>query len=78
MHAARVAARFGIATVVVPAHCGVASAAGLLAGDLATERVRSRLDAGDPEPIFAGLVAGRVTARGAAEDYGLGSSGGAG
>ncbi|MEU6728504.1 hydantoinase/oxoprolinase family protein [Nonomuraea wenchangensis] len=57
MHAARVAERFGIATVVVPAHCGVASAAGLLAGDLATERVRSRLDAGDPEPIFAGLVA---------------------
>ncbi|MEW9548934.1 hydantoinase/oxoprolinase family protein [Nonomuraea sp. NPDC050783] len=57
MHAARVAERFGIGTVVVPAHCGVASAAGLLAGELSTDRVRSRLDAGDPEPIFAELAA---------------------
>ncbi|MCK2220526.1 hydantoinase/oxoprolinase family protein [Actinomadura sp. ATCC 31491] len=57
MHAARVAGRFGIATVVVPAHCGVASAAGLLAGELSTDRVRSRLEAGDPEPVFAELTA---------------------
>ncbi|TMR05499.1 hydantoinase/oxoprolinase family protein, partial [Nonomuraea turkmeniaca] len=57
MHAAGVAERFGIATVVVSAYCGVASAAGLLAGDLSTDRVLSRLDAVDPEPVFAGLAA---------------------
>ncbi|RVX39212.1 N-methylhydantoinase A [Nonomuraea polychroma] len=57
MHAARVAERFRISTVVVPAYCGVASAAGLLAGDLSTDRVLSRLDAGDPEPIFTELAA---------------------
>ncbi|GGS88751.1 hydantoinase/oxoprolinase family protein [Nonomuraea spiralis] len=57
MHAAGVARRFGITTVVVPAYCGVASAAGLLAGALSTDRVLSRLDAGDPEGIFAGLAA---------------------
>nr|BFE88422.1 hypothetical protein GCM10020093_110230 [Planobispora longispora] len=55
MHAARVAARFGIATVVVPAHCGVASAAGLLAGDLSVDRVRSALGA-DPAQVFAELT----------------------
>nr|WP_221473242.1 hydantoinase/oxoprolinase family protein [Planomonospora venezuelensis] len=55
MHAARVAARFGISTVVVPAHCGVASAAGLLAGDLSADRVRSALDA-DPERVFSELA----------------------
>ncbi|GIH94489.1 hydantoinase/oxoprolinase family protein [Planobispora siamensis] len=54
MHAARVAARFGISTVVVPARCGVASAAGLLAGELSVDRVRSALDA-DPERVFAEL-----------------------
>ncbi|MGP3913827.1 hydantoinase/oxoprolinase family protein [Nonomuraea sp. 10N515B] len=57
MHAARVAERFGISTVVAPVYCGVASAAGLLAGELSTDRVLSRLDAGDPEPIFAELSA---------------------
>ncbi|MDP4511119.1 hydantoinase/oxoprolinase family protein [Nonomuraea turcica] len=57
MHAARVAERFGISTVVAPAYCGVASAAGLLAGELSTDRVLSRLGAGDPEPIFAELSA---------------------
>ncbi|SDJ17119.1 hydantoinase/oxoprolinase family protein [Nonomuraea jiangxiensis] len=56
MHAARVAERFGIGTVVVPAHCGVASAAGLLAGALSTDRVLSRLDAQDPEAVLAGLA----------------------
>ncbi|GII01823.1 hydantoinase/oxoprolinase family protein [Planobispora takensis] len=54
MHAARVASRFGISTVVVPARCGVASAAGLLAGDLSVDRVRSALDA-DPGRVFAEL-----------------------
>jgi N-methylhydantoinase A len=57
MHAARVAERFGIGTVVVPEHCGVASAAGLLAGDLSTDRVLSRLDAPDPEKLFTALAA---------------------
>lgn len=57
MHAARVAERFGITTILVPAHCGVASAVGLLSAALSTERVRSALDAPDPEPIFAALAA---------------------
>ncbi|MGW3343869.1 hydantoinase/oxoprolinase family protein [Nonomuraea rubra] len=57
MHAARIAERFGIGTVVVPAHCGVASAAGLLSGALSTERVLSRLDAPDPEALFTSLAA---------------------
>ncbi|GAA2915809.1 hydantoinase/oxoprolinase family protein [Streptosporangium fragile] len=55
MHAARVASRFGISTVVVPARCGVGSAAGLLAGDLSTDRVLSALDA-DPERVFTTLA----------------------
>ncbi|MGW0803215.1 hydantoinase/oxoprolinase family protein [Nonomuraea sp. NPDC002799] len=57
MHAARVAERFGIGTVVVPAYCGVASAAGLLSGALSTDRVRSRLDAPDPAALFGELAA---------------------
>ncbi|MEU0568625.1 hydantoinase/oxoprolinase family protein [Nonomuraea sp. NPDC005983] len=65
MHAARVAERFGIGTVVVPAHCGVASAAGLLASAPSTDRVLSRLDAGDPEEVFASLE------RAAAGDLGV-------
>ncbi|WP_275888264.1 hydantoinase/oxoprolinase family protein, partial [Nonomuraea lactucae] len=68
MHAARVAERFGIGLVVVPAHCGVASAAGLLAGELSTDRVLSRLGAADPEEVFATL------ARAAAEDLGVSPS----
>lgn len=56
MHAARVAGRFGIGRVVVPEHCGVASAAGLLRGELSTDRVLTRLDAGDPEAILAALA----------------------
>ncbi|WP_031170614.1 hydantoinase/oxoprolinase family protein [Streptosporangium roseum] len=55
MHAARVASRFGISTVVVPAYCGVGSAAGLLSGDLSTDRVLSALDA-DPGQVFAALA----------------------
>ncbi|WP_214416660.1 hydantoinase/oxoprolinase family protein [Sphaerisporangium fuscum] len=57
VHAARVAERFGIGTVVVPPYCGVGSAAGLLAGDLSTDRVLSRLGAGDPSAVFAELAA---------------------
>jgi N-methylhydantoinase A len=68
MHAARVAERFGIATVVVPAHCGVASAAGLLVADLSTDRVLSRLDAADPSKVFRALAAS------AAEDLGVSPS----
>jgi N-methylhydantoinase A len=68
MHAARVAERFGIGRVVVPAHCGVASAAGLLAGELSTDRVLSRLDAPDPEEVLDAL------ARAAAEDLGVSPS----
>ncbi|MCF6473603.1 hydantoinase/oxoprolinase family protein [Nonomuraea sp. MG754425] len=65
MHAARVAERFGIGTVAVPAHCGVASAAGLLTAALSTDRVLSRLDEPDPEAVFASLAAD------AAADLGL-------
>ncbi len=57
MHAARVAERFGIGTVVVPALCGVASAAGLLAGELSTERVLSAPSAPDPAAVFDSLEA---------------------
>jgi N-methylhydantoinase A len=57
MHAARVAERFGIGTVVVPPFCGVASAAGLLSGDLSADRVLSRLDESDPGRVFADLTA---------------------
>ncbi|MFI9561334.1 hydantoinase/oxoprolinase family protein [Nonomuraea endophytica] len=65
MHACRVAERFGITEVLVPAHCGVASAAGLLTAVPATERVRSALSAPDPARIFAEL------AEEAAHDLGL-------
>jgi N-methylhydantoinase A len=65
MHAARVAERFGIDTVIVPAYCGVGSAAGLLAGDLSTDRVLSRLGAADASAVFEELAAG------AAEDLGV-------
>ena len=54
MHAARVAERFDIDTVIVPPSCGVGSAVGLLVTDLSTDRVASRLvpqaDA-DPEAL---------------------------
>ncbi|NBE96697.1 hydantoinase/oxoprolinase family protein [Nonomuraea sp. KC401] len=60
-HAARVAERFGIGTVVVPPYCGVASAAGLLSGELSTDRVLSRLDAPDPEAVFAALASEAAT-----------------
>jgi N-methylhydantoinase A len=64
-HAARVAQRFGIETVIVPPYCGVGSAAGLLAGDLSTDRVLSRLGTAEPPAVFGELAAG------AAEDLGL-------
>ncbi|WP_214326752.1 hydantoinase/oxoprolinase family protein [Nonomuraea sediminis] len=57
MHAAGVAGRFGISRVIVPPHCGVASAAGLLTGNLSTERVLSRLGVPDPAEIFDALAA---------------------
>ncbi|TDC87074.1 hydantoinase/oxoprolinase family protein [Nonomuraea deserti] len=60
-HAARVAGRFGIGTVVVPPYCGVASAAGLLSGELSTDRVLSRLDAPDPEALLVSLAAEAAT-----------------
>jgi len=41
LHAARIAHRFDITTVIVPPACGVASALGLLASDLRTELVRT-------------------------------------
>ncbi|MEV4062383.1 hydantoinase/oxoprolinase family protein [Nonomuraea dietziae] len=66
MHAARVAGRFGIGTVVVPALCGVASAAGLLAGELSTERVLSALSAPDPGAVFAALEAAALADLGVA------------
>jgi N-methylhydantoinase A len=40
-HAAGLAERFGIRRVLVPAHCGVGSAAGLLDADLSIERSRT-------------------------------------
>ncbi|MEO5842032.1 MAG: hydantoinase/oxoprolinase family protein [Acidimicrobiales bacterium] len=41
LHAPRIAERFGITSIVVPPACGVASALGLLASDLRTDRVRT-------------------------------------
>jgi N-methylhydantoinase A len=41
VHAPRIAERFGIKAIVVPPACGVASALGLLASDLRTDRVRT-------------------------------------
>jgi N-methylhydantoinase A len=49
MHVARLAATFGIDTVAVPWAAGVASAVGLISADLAVDRVRTRLVAGEPE-----------------------------
>ena len=42
MHAARVAERYDIDTVIVPPSCGVGSAVGLLVTDLSTDRVATR------------------------------------
>lgn len=61
MHAARVAERFDIATVIIPPSCGVGSAVGLLATDLSLDGVATRVlpaDADDysvVEGVFAGL-----------------------
>src|SRR5207302_7825407 len=41
MHAARVAAPFGIERILVPTGCGVASAFGLLTTDMVAERART-------------------------------------
>jgi N-methylhydantoinase A len=48
LHAARIAQRFEIATVIVAPACGVASALGLLASDLHTELVRSAVSGHEP------------------------------
>jgi len=48
LHAPRIAERFGITSIVVPPACGVASALGLLASDLRTDRMRTvNIDDGD-------------------------------
>ncbi|MGW3468389.1 hydantoinase/oxoprolinase family protein [Saccharopolyspora sp. NPDC000995] len=62
MHAARVAERFDISTVIVPPSCGVGSAVGLLATDLSTDGVLTRVlpepadDFSELEGIFIGLA----------------------
>ncbi|WP_116202633.1 hydantoinase/oxoprolinase family protein [Amycolatopsis circi] len=61
MHAARVAERFDIPTVLVPPSCGVGSAVGLLATDLSTDGVQTRVlpepagDFAELERIFGDL-----------------------
>lgn len=63
MHAARVAERFDINTVIVPPSCGVGSAVGLLASDLSTDRVLTHVvpaadaDLGEIERVFTQLAA---------------------
>jgi N-methylhydantoinase A len=57
LHAPRIAERFGITSIVVPPACGVASALGLLASDLRTDRVRTvNLEDAD---LSTGVVAQR-------------------
>ena len=54
VHAAGIAATFGIEKVLVPAHAGVRSAVGLLGSDLSTDQVQSclqSLDDGDPGQV---------------------------
>lgn len=55
MHAAELAATFGIAQVVVPRAAGVASAVGLITSDLVVERVRTAIT--DLRPGQAGSLA---------------------
>ena len=61
VHAFGVAAALGTTTVIVPAAAGVMSSVGVLAAPLATDAVRSRLEAVDEktlarvEPLFAEL-----------------------
>ncbi|MET7393987.1 hydantoinase/oxoprolinase family protein [Dactylosporangium sp. NPDC005572] len=69
MHAARVAERFGIATIVVPPACGVGSAAGLLVTDLSTDRVATRLMTDVDVEELAGVYLDLTTA--ALDDLGL-------
>ena len=57
LHAPRIAERFSIASVVVPPACGVASALGLLASDLRTDRVRTVFI--DETDVSASLLAQR-------------------
>jgi N-methylhydantoinase A len=59
MHAAELAATFGITRIVIPRAAGVASAVGLIASDLVVDRVLTRitpLDEADPGAL-AGLFA---------------------
>jgi N-methylhydantoinase A len=58
LHAARIADRFDIATVLVPSACGVASAVGLLAADYHADTVRTIQGAGEtvrPAELEAGF-----------------------
>src|SRR3712207_2222930 len=68
MHAARVAERFDIGTVIVPPSCGVGSAVGLLGTDLSTDRwpTRVRQDQG-PDPPSTGATYAELGAAAAAE-----------
>jgi N-methylhydantoinase A len=55
VHAAEIAATFGIGQVLVPAHAGVRSAVGLLGSDLSTDQVQSCLQSLDDGDV--GVVA---------------------
>lgn len=68
MHAARVAERFGISTVLVPPSCGVGSAVGLLATDLSTDRVRTRVTAAESAELTELTEAFEALAAEAADD----------
>ncbi|MEO8694824.1 MAG: hydantoinase/oxoprolinase family protein [Acidimicrobiales bacterium] len=75
LHATRIAERFGITSIVVPPACGVASALGLLASDLRSDRVRTvNLDDAD---LSTGLLAQRFAEleRAAADEVALTSGG---
>jgi N-methylhydantoinase A len=78
LHAARIAERFGIAKVIVPPACGVASALGLLASDLRADRVRTLqlADADVRVDVLAGPLAELEAAT--AADVGAGTGAGTG
>lgn len=60
MHAARVAERFDITTVIIPPSCGVGSAVGLLATDLSLDGVATQVLPADADhySVAAGVFAG--------------------
>ena len=71
VHVARLATEFGITSVVIPANPGVGSAVGLLASDVVTDHVRTKvfdsvgIDASTIEAIYADLEAAAVAEIGA-------------